>query len=151
MGGQVERSRFIVNVEVAVVRDGRYLATVRGEGVTHGAGWLGFPGGSLDWDGPLDDAVEATARREVLEEVGISLDDPILYIESHTFGDAGPPVFDIVVLARAGGGKPFASAPDEVAAVMWMTADELRADGRTQEWTRRSLDLAEARRAELGW
>lgn len=147
----MERSRFVVNVEVAVVRDGRYLAIVRGEGVSFGAGWLGFPGGCLDWDGPMRDAVEVTARREVQEEAGIPLDDPIVYIESHTFGESGSPVLDIVVLARSSRGEPSANAPDEVAAVMWLTAGELRSDPRTQEWTRRGLDLVEARRVVLGW
>lgn len=142
---------FWVNVEVAVLRDGRYLAIVRGEREEYGAGWLGFPGGTVDWDGPLQDTIEETARREVFEEVGITLDDPVVYIESHTFGDAGPPVLDIVVLARSSTGNPWPKAPDEVAAVEWMAADKLRTDVRIQSWTRRSLDLIEARRAELGW
>lgn len=146
-----ERERFWVNVEVAVLRDGRYLATVRGAQEEYGAGWLCFPGGTIDWDGPLHNAIEQTARREVMEEVGITVDDPIVYVESHTFGDAGPPVLDIVVLARSGTGEPWPKSPDEVAAVAWMTAGALRADGRTQTWTRLSLDLIEARRDDLGW
>lgn len=144
-------ARFVVNVEVAVLRDGRYLAIERGHAEEYGAGWLGFPGGTVDWDGPLQDAIEETARREVMEEVGITLDDPVVYVESHTFGDAGPPVLDVVVLARSGTGEPWPVAPDEVAAVEWMTVDALRADARTQAWTRQSLDHVEARRAELGW
>lgn len=140
-----------MNVEVAILREGRYLAIVRGEREEYGAGWLGFPGGTVDSDGPLRDAIEETARREVMEEVGLTLDDPIVYVESHTFGEAGPPVLDIVVLARSREGEPWPKAPDEVAAVAWMTADALRADGRTQAWTRLSLDLVEARRADLGW
>ncbi len=142
---------FWVNVEVAVLRDGRYLAVVRGEREEYGAGWLGFPGGTVDWDGPLQNAIEQTARREVFEEVGITLDDPVVYIESHTFGDAGVPVLDIVVLARSTTGDAWPKAPDEVAAVTWMTPGELRADPRTQAWTRLSLDLIETRRAALGW
>jgi 8-oxo-dGTP diphosphatase len=145
------KAQFVVNVEVAVLRAGRYLTIVRGKRMVYGAGWLCFPGGTIDWDGSLQDAIEQTARREVMEEVGITLDDPIVYVESHTFGDAGPPVLDIVVLARSRMGEPWPKAPDEVAAVAWMTPDELRADPRTQAWTRQSLDLVEARRAELGW
>lgn len=142
---------FWVNVEVAILREGRYLAIVRGEREEYGAGWFGFPGGTVDWDGPLQNAIEETARREVFEEVGIPLDDPIVYIESHTFDAAGSPILDIVVLARSSSGDPWPKAPDEVTAVEWMTAKALRADTRTQSWTRKSLDLTEARRAELGW
>lgn len=143
--------RMEVNVEVAILRDGRYVATVRGDGEEYGTGWLGFPGGTLDWGSPLQDAIEVTARREVFEEVGITLDDPIAYVESHTFNAAGSPVLDIVVLARSASGDPWPKAQDEVAAVAWMTAAELRDDPRTQAWTRLSLELVETRRAGLGW
>ncbi len=83
--------------------------------------------------------------------MGIDVDDPVVYIESHTFGDAGLPVLDIVVLARSSAGEPWPKAPEEVAAVEWMTPEAFLADARTQPWTRQSLALCERRRAELGW
>lgn len=141
----------VVNVEVAVLRDSRYLAIVRGEREEYGAGWLGFPGGTVDEGAPLQDAIEETARREVFEEVGITLDDPVVYVESHTFDAAGTLVLDIVVLARSGTGEPWPKAVDEVASVAWMTADALGSDPRTQAWTRKSLNLVEVRRTERGW
>ncbi len=145
------RYGLIVNVEVAVVRDGRYLATVRGAGEDHGAGWLGFPGGKVEPDPAAPDALEETARREVAEEVGLMLDDPIVYIESHSFAVGEAIVLDIVMLARSATGEPHAASPDEVAAVEWLSFAAFRDDARTQAWTRDSLGLVERKRQPLGW
>lgn len=142
---------FIVNVEVAVVREGRYLAAVRGGGEAYGAGWLGFPGGKADPGPTAPHVLEETARREVLEEVGLTLDDPIVYVESHTFAIRGEIVLDVVMLAQSLAGDPYPASPDEVASVEWLTYEALRNDPRTQAWTRESLDLVERKRQALGW
>lgn len=142
---------FIVNVEVAVVRDGHYLATVRGGGEEYGAGWLGFPGGKVDPEPARPQILESTARREVLEETGLTLDDPILYVESHTFAIGDEIVLDVVMLARAAAGEPYAASPDEVGGVEWLPYQEFRDDPRTQAWTRDSLDVVERKRLDLGW
>lgn len=144
-------ARFIVNVEVAVVRDGRYLATTRGPGESHGAGWVGFPGGKLDADLDLADALEATARRELLEETGLDLLDPLVYVESHTFGMPESLVLNVVMLARAADGTPCISDPDEVGHIEWLSYDEMLSDPAAQIWTRESLGLAERLRLELSW
>jgi 8-oxo-dGTP pyrophosphatase MutT (NUDIX family) len=141
----------VVNVEVAIVRAGRYLAIERGARMAYGAGWLTFPGGKLDVGAGLSDALEATARREAMEEVGLLLDDPVVYVESHTFHTPDIPVLDVVMLARAASGEATAASPDEVDAVHWLTVGEFLADPRTQPWTKTSLHLAESRRRVLGW
>ncbi|MGI8486686.1 MAG: NUDIX domain-containing protein, partial [Thermomicrobiales bacterium] len=74
-------NQFLVNVEVAIVRGDEYLMIVRGDDEEFGAGWLGMPGGKVDWNEPLADVLEHTARREVMEEVGLLLDEPIHYVE----------------------------------------------------------------------
>ena len=144
--------RVVVNVEVAVWREGRYLAVERGVGEDYGAGWLGFPGGKLELDLDVQDAIEETARREVLEETGLTLDLPIVYVESHTFGIAGDMfVLDVVMLAGSTSGDAICGDPNEVASVAWLTLEEFVADVRTQPWTRTSLALADAKRMDLGW
>lgn len=142
---------FIVNVEVAVVRDGRYLMIVRGSGEDFGAGWLTFAGGKVEGDATVQHTLEETARREVLEETGLEIDGPIVYVESHTFAIDTEPVLDVVMLAGSNAGAAWPAAPDEVAGLLWLTAEEVLADLRAQPWTRSSLRLAEARRRELGW
>lgn len=147
----MHRYGLIVNVEVAVVRDGRYLATVRGAGEDHGAGWLGFPGGKVDPDPAAPDALEETARREVAEEVGLVLDDPVTYVESHTFTIGEEIVLDVVILARSTSGDPYPASPGEVASVEWLLYEAFRDDPRTQPWTRDSLLIVERKRREVGW
>jgi len=148
----VNQGGFIVNVEVAVVRGGRYLGTVRGQAEEYGAGWLGFPGGTVDPDPAAPHVLEETARREVLEETGLTLDDPVVYIESHTFTIGSVIVLDIVMLATSTSGEPRAAASQgEVASVEWLSFEDLLNDVRTQSWTRDSLVLVERKRQELGW
>jgi 8-oxo-dGTP diphosphatase len=133
---------FIVNVEIVVVRDDRFLMIVRSGDEDFGGGWLTFPGGKLDWDGPCADALEATARRELVEEVGIDLVPPIIYVEAHTFNVDALQVLDVVFLARAGEGTHVAQDPAEVAAVQWRMFGEIMRDPRVQPWTRSSLERA---------
>ncbi len=147
----MQRHRVVVNVEVAVVRDGQYLATVRGSGEGYGAGWLGFPGGKVDPDPAAPNVLEETARREVLEEIGLVLDDPVVYVASHTFAVGDDVVLDVVMLARSTSGEPEAASPGEVACVEWLPYDAFRDDVRTQPWTRDSLLIVERKRQEFGW
>ncbi len=147
----MHQAGFIVNVEVAVVREGRYLAIVRGGGEQYGSGWLGFPGGKVEREPATAHILEATARREALEEVGLTLDDPVIYVESHTFVIGEEIVLDVVMLARSLTGDPHPASPEEVASVEWLPFEALRDDPRTQAWTRDSLVLVERMREDLGW
>lgn len=141
---------FIVNVEAAVVRDGRYLMVIRSEREAHAAGTLSFPGGKVEDDGPLDDVLETTARREVIEETGIHLADEMVYVESKSFS-ASAPVVDVVLLCRYETGEIRPGDPDEVAGVEWLTAEEILAHPKTPPWTAQSIRRAEQVRHTLGW
>ena len=144
--------RFVVNVEAILVRDGRFLMTVRSERETHAPGTLSPPGGVVDWTGPEQNILEATAAREAEEEVGLRVPGPFVYVESHTFvDDGGIRVVDVVLLAQAAEGTPYPRQPEEIASVRWMTAAEIAADPLAPPWTRETLRRAEGRRQALGW
>ena len=146
------RPTYVVNVEVAIVRDGRYLLIVRGAAETHAPGTLSLPGGKVECTGQIEDVLEATAQREAAEEVGLDIAGPLAYVRSTAFVSAdGDPVVDIVFLARAAAGAPVAGEPDEVAAMLWLTAAEVAADAQTPPWTRLSVARAEEVRQALGW
>ena len=116
---------FIVHVEGAVEKDGRYLMIVRGADVAHAPGALSFPGGKMEaGDGP-DDALESTLRREIREEVGVEIEDEVRYVYSRRFDtDDGKQVVGVTFLCRYRSGTPSAD-PAEVEAVRWMTPEQI--------------------------
>lgn len=142
--------RYIVNVEGAIVKDGRYLMVVRGE-EEYAPGGLSFPGGKVEGAGSADDVLEETLRREITEEVGLQVHAEMAYLRSSAFVAEGTPVVDVVFLCRWKSGEAVAADPAEVAAVHWMTAAEAIAHAETPPWTRLSLELAEKVRLERGW
>jgi 8-oxo-dGTP pyrophosphatase MutT (NUDIX family) len=144
--------RYVVNVEGFVVREGRYLMTVRSEQVAHAPGALGPPGGSVEAGSGMADVLEETIRREIDEETGVAIDDEIVYVESKAFVDTdGNPVVDVVFLCRYEAGRPAITRPEEVTALHWLTAGEVLAHPRTPVWTAESLALAERKRIARGW
>jgi 8-oxo-dGTP pyrophosphatase MutT (NUDIX family) len=142
--------RYIVNVEGAIAKDGRYLLVVRGE-EEFAPGGLNFPGGKVEGAEAGDDVLEATLRREIAEEVGLEISDEMAYLRSSVFLAEGDPVVDVVFLCRWKSGTAFAADPAEVAAVRWLTAGEAIAHPETPPWTRLSLELAEKARLARGW
>jgi 8-oxo-dGTP pyrophosphatase MutT (NUDIX family) len=151
--------RYIVNVEGAIVKGGRYLMVVRGE-EEYAPGGLNFPGGKVEGTGSFDDILEETLRREIAEEVDLEVHDEMAYVRSSAFVAEGEPVVDVVFLCRWKSGTAIAADPaaespsaamGEVAAVHWMTAAEAIAHPETPPWTRLALQMAEKVRLERGW
>lgn len=142
---------WIVNVEAAVVSAGRYLMVIHSEQEAHAGGTLSFSGGKVEFDGPLDGVLEATARREVAEETGVSIAQ-LVYVESKSFltGD-GEPVVDIVLLCQYSGGEARPGDSAEVAALLWLTVDEVLAHPKTPPWTAHSIRRAEEVRLAQDW
>jgi 8-oxo-dGTP diphosphatase len=133
----------IVNVEVIVERDGRYLLIERSPDEDYGAGWMTLPGGKLE-PGEMDQqALECTAQRELKEEVDLDVAlDNLRYVESHVFFINDLPVLDIVLMTRDALGDARAVDPSEVAGVAWLTREEIEAHPDVPAWTRASLEVA---------
>jgi 8-oxo-dGTP diphosphatase len=143
--------QYIVNVEGAIVReDGRYLMIELSRLKRHEPGALTFPGGKVEAAGTSDTVLETHLRREIDEETGVALYDDIHYLESKSFvtGDSSA-VIDVVFLCRYKSGEPIITRPDEVAAIHWLTADEILRHPDAKPWTRQSLVLAEALRPRV--
>ena len=142
---------YIVNVEGAVVRDGRYLLVTRGAGEEHAAGLLSLVGGKVEDASNVPNILESTVRREILEEINVVVDD-LVYVHSNAFtGSDNQPVVDIVFLCHYASGEPFVLDPNEVEAIYWMTANEVLTSPDMPEWTRDSIRRAEKMRRVLGW
>lgn len=140
---------FIVNVEAAIYKDGRYLIIRRGVEESHAAGKFSLVGGKVEHS---DATIEAALRREILEEVCLEVAPELVYIESSTFStNAGDAVINVVFLCKYIGGRAKIRNRDEVSELHWLTASELRIHGDAPEWTRRSVELAEHIRRMKGW
>ncbi len=144
--------RTIVNVEGAIVDAGRFLMIIRGQEESHATGTLGLPGGKVDSAGSAEHVLEATLRREVQEEVGITLDDEMAYVHSTFFvSDDGEPVVNVVFLCRYHSGIPTIIDHGEVADLRWMSAEEVNHDPAAPPWTRKAIELAERKRIVKAW
>lgn len=141
--------QYIVNVEGAIAKDGKYLLVVRGE--AYAPGGLSLPGGRVEGAAACDHILEETLRREIEEEVGLEVGSEMVYVRSSAFVAAGCPVVDVVFLCRHKAGTAVVADPDEVAEVHWMTAGEAIAHPETAPWTRESLAQAEKARTRKGW
>lgn len=139
----MEEYAHVVNVDGVVARGDEYLLIERSENKAHAAGTLAFPGGKLEEPPGTDDPIEATATRELSEEVGVAVGD-VTYVLSRTFeADDGTRCLNVVTLCEYEGGEPTPRAPDEVAAVHWLTAEEIRARD-PPEYLQRYVDRIEA-------
>ncbi|MEU8621227.1 NUDIX domain-containing protein [Streptomyces sp. NPDC048623] len=138
-----------INVDVALHDGDDWILIVRSEKEEHAAGMLSLVGGTFDETNPVSEALEATARREVAEEIGVELTGPLQYVESTFFvSDSGDRVLNVVFMSPLGDQKPVVKAPDEVAAVVTRTLAELEADAACPAWTKQSIRAAQALRAE---
>jgi 8-oxo-dGTP pyrophosphatase MutT (NUDIX family) len=144
--------RHIVNVEGVIVRGDRYLLVTRGAGESVGAGTISLVGGKVEDPGSTPDILEQTLRREVQEEVGLTVQHSA-YVQSTAFiaPDDGSTVVDVVFLCTVAAGDPHIADPDEVAALHWLTLAEALTHPAVMVWTRNSLQRAAAIQAQIGW
>ena len=142
-----DRVMFVVNTQCAVIRGDRILMIIRGPGVRHAPGVLAFPGGKVEIEDCPTDILETTARREVLEETGITVSSELEYVRSVSFSMSdGTPVVDVLFLGEYVEGEPRITDPDEVGDILWMTADEILAKDDTPPWLRDAISSVEALR-----
>ncbi|WP_421385258.1 NUDIX hydrolase [Bacillus salacetis] len=116
---------FIVNVEGAIHRNGKWLLIFRNEKEEHAGGSLSLVGGKCELEGTSSNILERTLKREIFEEVGSEVRD-LKYVNSSTFvTESGLNVIDIVFLCHYKSGEPYARSADEVDEVIWLTTSEI--------------------------
>ncbi|SEM84386.1 ADP-ribose pyrophosphatase YjhB, NUDIX family [Terribacillus saccharophilus] len=133
---------FVVNVEGAIYRDGKWLMIKRSEKEEHAAGCLSMVGGKCDLEGVSTDILERTLKREIFEEVGIEVED-LTYVNSSSFvTDKGTHVIDIVFLCQHITGEPYAKSMEEVGEVMWMTTEDIMVHDDAPSYLKENITLA---------
>jgi 8-oxo-dGTP diphosphatase len=136
----LEEYGYVVNVDGIVVKDDEYLFIERGANEDHAAGLLSFPGGKVEQPPGSTEIIEKTAARELYEEVGIKVGDA-KYVYSTTFeADDGTRCLNIVVLCEYVAGNAHSRATDEVAAVQWLSYDEIKTRTDVPEFVEHFVD-----------
>jgi 8-oxo-dGTP diphosphatase len=133
----VDSELYAVTVCVLIRRGNTWLLVLRAPGVAYAANMIGMIGGHVDVANPEAGVLEATARREVAEEVGLDLSQvPLTYLESEFFiTSGGERQITVTFTAPAPpGDEAYANAPDELVEVGWWTLDDLEADPRCPPW-----------------
>jgi 8-oxo-dGTP pyrophosphatase MutT (NUDIX family) len=139
---------YAVTVCVLIHRGNSFLLVVRAPGVAYAPNTIGMIGGHVAVTDPESNVLEAAARREIAEEVGLDLSGvQLTYLESEFFiTDGGERQITVTFVAPApSGDEPYMNAPDELAEVGWWTLNDLEADPRCPPWL-----PALIRRAALG-
>lgn len=143
----MDAPHYVVNAEAAVHRDGEYLLVERAAAEEHAAGALALVGGKVEVSEGRE-VLEATVHREVAEEVGVTVDS-VEYVTNSAFTvDDGDCVVNTVFLAEYDSGTVRPCDPDEVAAVHWLTPEEVLDHPDAPKFTADYVDAVDAHRVE---
>jgi ADP-ribose pyrophosphatase YjhB (NUDIX family) len=138
---------YAVTVCVLIRRGDRWLLVVRAPKVAYAPNMIGMVGGHVEVAQPESAVLEAAARREAAEEVGLDLSGvPLTYVQSDSFiTPGGERQITVTFTAPAPpGDEPSVNAPDELAEVGWWTLSDLEADPRCPAWLPDLLHRADA-------
>ncbi|MFJ7979066.1 NUDIX hydrolase [Lysinibacillus xylanilyticus] len=117
---------FIVNVEGAIRKDDKWIIIERSKKEEHAGGLLSLVGGKVDIEGNSPNILEKTLKREIFEEIGITVKDNLKYIHSTSFvTDKGENVVDIIFLCEYESGDFFVIQPEEVEKVFLLATEEI--------------------------
>ncbi|QDX40732.1 NUDIX domain-containing protein [Salarchaeum sp. JOR-1] len=142
----MDAPHYVVNAEAAVHRDGEYLLVERAAAEEHGAGALALVGGKVEVTEGRE-VLEATVRREVAEEVGVTVGS-MEYVTNSAFETPDDRVVNTVFLAEYDAGTARVRDPEEVAAVHWLSPAEVRDHPDAPQFTADYVDAVEAHRVE---
>ncbi|MDO6658727.1 NUDIX domain-containing protein [Anaerobacillus sp. 1_MG-2023] len=134
---------FVVNVEGAIERNGKWLLILRSEKEEHAGGTLSLVGGKCELEGFSSDILERTLKREIYEEVGCEVAG-LKYVNSSSFvTDSGINVIDIVFLCHHKSIEPYPKSSNEVDDVIWMTTSEILANTELPEYLKDNIKLSD--------
>lgn len=122
----MEKKKYSVVVNAVVAnKKGKILLIQRGLQEEHGPGTWSVPGGKLESDGIVYEALQRTAAKETSEEAGIKIGKEMHLIANNTFqhNEDALQVIAIVFLCHYKSGKIKPS--EEAADVRWIGPEEI--------------------------
>ena len=146
----MDNPSYIVNVEAAIYKEDKWLIIKRSEKEEHAPGLLSLVGGKVETKVAENSVLEESLIREIMEEVGIKVNNTFHYVESKAFiSNIGQAVIDIVFLCQYLSGEPKAMSSEEVAEVYWMSSSEILESKSSPIWLKESIERAEQIRSEI--
>jgi len=148
--GEEMVSKFVVNVEGAILKDDKWLIIRRSDQEEVAAGMLALVGGKVDADEDNAEVLEMSLKREILEEVNVIVEDKMHYVMSSQFTtNDGTHVVDVVFLCRYKSGQASCHSQEEVSQVMWFTTGEVLSHSSTPAWLKNQIKRCEEVRRSI--
>lgn len=122
---KTEKTKYSVIINAVVAKDNKILIIQRGFNEKHGPGKWSIPGGKLEYFGVVHQALEKTAKKEVLEETGVKIKDDMRLIADNTFqhDEDALQVVAIIFLCFYKSGEP--RPLEDTADVKWICREEI--------------------------
>lgn len=134
---------FIVNVEGAIRKDNKWVIIERSMKEDHAGGLLSLVGGKVEPEN-TPNILEKTLKREIAEEIGITIKDEMKYLHSITFTtDQGMIVVDVIFLCEYESGVLEVNEPDEVESIYLMSTEEVIEHPHTPDFVKGYIQMAE--------
>ena len=109
----------------------------------HAGGLFGLVGGKVEAVN-TPNILEKTLKREIAEEIGITIKDEMNYIHSITFTtDQGIMVVDVIFLCEYESGILEVKAPDEVESIHLMSTVDIIEHPKTPDYVKGYIQIAE--------
>ena len=115
-----EKPAFRIVLTCAIIKNGRVLLGKRSEDEDVLPVCSGLPVGNLTTIGNVEDIIEKELKREILEEIGVEIDN-LKYLESHSHEKQ---IINMCFTADIISGEP--EALDETEEVKWFTFKEVK-------------------------
>lgn len=143
--------QYTVGVECIIEYNGKLLF-IRRPSHKHAGGTLAFPGGGVEGEKELNhqDILRCAAKREVFEEVGLTLKDPLIYLTTSYFvDDFEKPVIHSVFYCRLYNTLPTLNInAAEVPEYTWITPANALLNAETPSWIKKYIQLLPKEKSE---
>ena len=134
---------FIVNVEGAIRKDDRWIIIERSMKEEHAGGGLSLVGGKVEAENTTN-ILEKTLKREIAEEIGITIKDEMKYLHSITFTtNQGIIVVDVIFLCEYESGTLEVKDYDEVESIHLMSTEEIIVHPKMPDFVKGYIQMAE--------
>lgn len=139
---------YIVNVEAAINKDGKWLIIKRSDQEEVSPGMLALVGGKLEETKARAHVLEAALVREVFEEVDLTVTN-IHYLRNDAFAEGDQMVLNMIFYCDYDGGQARCKSKSEVSQILWLTTEDILSNPDAPPWLKNGIRDADKYRSQL--